>query len=161
MVEDEDEILARALGEVGAAGGALGNAIGGGSGGGFGGRLGSRFTARFLKTVSQEAELTLHLPLSAAAERVQDVLTEMRHPIIQNSLKAMIGQNKITAIAGGGVSNLNPVVITVKLTARGGRSTALKIRTAAKEGLIKQRSAEKAMKKFVGLLGTPDVTGDP
>ncbi|MGW5465995.1 hypothetical protein [Streptomyces sp. NPDC003996] len=151
---DEDEILARALGQVGAAGGALG----GGYGGGLGGRLGSWFTARFLKTESQEAELTLHLPLSAAAERVQDVLTEMRHPIIQNSLKVMSGQKRITAIAGGGVSNLNPVVITVKLTASGGRSTALKIRTAAKEGLIKQRSAAKAMKKFVGLLGTTDVT---
>jgi hypothetical protein len=155
MVEDEDEILVRALGEVGAAGGALGAPMGGG----FGGRLGSRFTARFLKTVSQEAELTLHLPLSAAAERVQDVLTAMQHPIIQDSLESMTGQNKITAIAGGGIGNLNPVVITVKLTAHGGRSTAVKIRTAAKEGLIRQRSAEKAMKKFVGMLRAPDVTG--
>ncbi|MFF5013950.1 hypothetical protein [Streptomyces sp. NPDC001165] len=155
MVEDEneDEILTRALGGVGAAGGA----VGGGAGGFLGGLLGGRVGALLTKKVSQEAEVTLPLPLGAAAERVRDVLAEMRQPLVSDLLSPMTDQTKIMAIAGGGFGNLNPVVITIRLTAHGRRSTALEIRTAAKEGIIRQRSAEKAMKRLVSLLGTPDI----
>ncbi|WP_317440823.1 hypothetical protein [Streptomyces collinus] len=150
MVEDEneDEILTQALGRVGGVAGALGGGLAGFLGGLFGGRLGALLT----KKVSQEAELTLQCPLSAASERVRNVLAELAQPTAHNLLGPVTDQTKIMAVAGGGFGDLNPVVITIRLTSHGRHSTTLEIRTAAKEGLIKQRSAEKTMNKLVRLL---------
>jgi hypothetical protein len=47
---------------------------------------------------------------------------------------------------------MNPVLITVGLTADRPESTSIRVRGAAKEGLIKQRAGEKTAKRVVGLL---------
>ncbi|MGW1505906.1 hypothetical protein ACWCQW_46855 [Streptomyces mirabilis] len=47
---------------------------------------------------------------------------------------------------------MNPVLITVSLTSDGPEHTAVSVRGAAKEGLIKQRAGEKTAKRITELL---------
>ena len=142
MVEndDEDDILARAIGDVGAA-------VTGRCGAGRGGR----WAARRLKTVAHEEVLILDMPLSAATEPVHAALAAMKHPLLSDQPAMADDQHGIRWIAGGGIGKLNPVLITVSLTSEA-HGTAIKIRGAAKEGIIKQRSAQQSVDRLMGLL---------
>lgn len=69
VTDDEDLILAQALGAVGA------------TGGGSGGRRGAAFAARRLKKNVHEVELSLGLSPSEAAARAADVLLRLGTPV--------------------------------------------------------------------------------
>ena len=59
---------------------------------------------------------------------------------------------KVSGVVGSGLFNMNPTVIHVEiLDVNEGRCAAL-LTGNAKEGLIKQRSAEKAVNRFLGTL---------
>jgi hypothetical protein len=49
--------------------------------------------------------------------------------------------------------NLNPAVVTVRMSSAADGGTIVHIRGAAKEGLIKQHAGEKAAKRLEALLG--------
>jgi hypothetical protein len=95
--------------------------------------------------------LILDMPLSAAAEPVHAALAATKHPLLSGQPAAVDDQHGIRWIAGSGIGTLNPVLITVSLTSEG-YGTAIKIRGAAKEGIIKQRSAQKFVDWLMGLL---------
>ncbi|WP_377273323.1 hypothetical protein [Peterkaempfera sp. SMS 1(5)a] len=147
MAEDEDELLAATLGVVGA------------STGGKGGQRGASFASRFLKTVAYEMGMTLPLPLEAATERVTATFAAVGH-VLDQPPEPETGLRRIRAVAGGGVGGLNPVVISAVLGPDEVGGTSLTLRAAAKEGIIKQRSAEKMTKRIADLLAShPDSRG--
>ena len=61
---------------------------------------------------------------------------------------ANLGLAIVRGIVGSGAMNLNPTVITVTISAASAGGTAVHIRGAAKEGLIKQRAGHKAAERF-------------
>lgn len=140
--EDEDAILVRAIGEMGRMGGQLGGALAGTGGGGHGGGFGARFTAKRLKKNVGEVDITLAMPRSVCAERVRGTLSGAGQLIDEDADES--GSSTVRAIVGTGLGGLNPVVVTVSLTSDGADSTSVRVRGAAKEGLIKQRAGEKA-----------------
>ncbi|MFD3696865.1 hypothetical protein ACFWUZ_12055 [Streptomyces sp. NPDC058646] len=143
MTHDEDRILAEALGAAGA--------LGGGSGG----RLGATFAAKRLKKNVHEIPLTLAAPAAAAAEHVAGVLARLGNLLDTGSGGGPDGLRTVRAVVGGGFGNMNPVVVTVTLAPAGQNGTAVTVRGAAKEGLIKQRAGEKTAQQVAGLLARP------
>ena len=141
MAGDEDELLASALGTVGA------------STGGRGAQRGASFASRFLKTVAHEVGMTLPLSLEAATERLTTIFAELGR-VLDQPPQPGAGRRRIRAVAGGGAGGLNPVVITVDLEPGAVGGTSIALRAEAKEGIIKQRSAEKMTKMIVDRLAS-------
>jgi hypothetical protein len=134
--DNEDAILARAIGD-------LGIAVTG-------------------ETVVWEEALTVDTPLSAAAERVHAVLAATSHSLLPGLPATSDDQHQISWVAGrGGVGGeLSPVLITVRLTVEehgivNTDRTAIKIRGAAREEkTIKPWSdARTAVDMLMGILG--------
>ncbi|MFD3548672.1 hypothetical protein ACFWUW_24230 [Streptomyces sp. NPDC058655] len=146
MIDDEERILTEALGAAGA--------LGGGSGG----RFGARFAAKRLRTDVHEIDLELEAPLDAAVEHVVGVLAPLGGLVEAGSVRESAAGpvvRVVRAVVGGGFANMNPVVVTVSLSAAGQRTTAVSVRGAAKEGLVRQRAGEKTAKRIAGLLAQP------
>jgi hypothetical protein len=119
---DEDELLVRALGNLGGKGAERG--------------------ARRLRKDVLEIDLVVSLSPQAAADRARQVIS--RHGSVLNL--ESIGEDpgaQVIGIVGAGIAKLNPAVVTVTIRATEDGSR-LVIRGAAKEGLIKQRAGEKA-----------------
>jgi hypothetical protein len=129
---DEDELLIRALGELGGRG-----------------RQGAEAAARRLRKDVFETELVLRVAPAAAAERARDAISD--HGSLLDLEGA--GDDRVVGVVGAGVGNLNPavVIVTISASAEGSR---LVIRGAAKEGLIKQRAGEKAARRVAGALAS-------
>ncbi|MFJ9550195.1 hypothetical protein [Streptomyces erythrochromogenes] len=142
--DDEDLILARALGALGAAGG------------GSGGRRGAAFAARRLRKNVHEVELAVGLSQADAAARAADVLLRLGTPVRTAGAVPTAGARVVRALVGGGFGNMNPVLVTVTLTGTGPEATAVRVRGAAKEGLIKQRAGEKTARQVAELLSRAD-----
>lgn len=141
VTDDEDLILAEALGAVGA--------LGGGSGG----RFGAKFAARRLKKNVHEVELTLGgVSPAEAAARTADLLLSLGTPVRTAGAEPPSGMRVVRALVGGGFGNMNPVLVTVTLTGTGPEATAVRVRGAAKEGLIRQRAGEKTAHQVADLL---------
>ena len=64
-----------------------------------------------------------------------------------NILKYDEDNQRLIAIVGSGFWNLNPTIIVLQIT-----NGEVHISAAAKEGLIKQHSAKKAIDKFISLI---------
>ncbi|MEU4353023.1 hypothetical protein [Streptomyces virginiae] len=141
MTDDEDLILTEALGAAGAAGG------------GSGGRFGAKFAARRLKKNVHEVELALGgVPPAEAAAHAADVLLRLGTPVRTAGGERPGDVRVVRALVGGGFGNMNPVLVTVTLTGTGPGATAVRVRGAAKEGLIKQRAGEKTARHVAELL---------
>lgn len=147
VIDDEDQILTSALGAVGAIGG------------GAGGRRGATFTAKRLKKNVHVIDVTLSMPLSAAVDHVAGVLARAGDLLEAEGAQPPATERVVRAIVGGGLGNMNPVLITVGLADSGPEHTRVSVRGAAKEGLIKQRAGEKTAKRIVELLNGQEVLG--
>lgn len=139
MTDDEDQILTAALGALGA------------SGSGSGGRRGAMSAAKRLKKNVYETDLTLAMPMEAAIEHAEGILAQTGR-MLEAEGTHLAGARVLRAVVGGGFGNMNPVLITVSLTGVGPEDTAVSVRGAAKEGLIKQRAGEKTAKRITELL---------
>ncbi|MCX5262293.1 hypothetical protein OOK27_50670 [Streptomyces canus] len=139
MIDDEDQLLAAALGAVGA------------KGGGAGGRRGATFAAKRLKKNVHEIDLILVMSVDAAAGHAVGILAQAGR-VLEAEDTQPTGERVVRAIVGGGLGNMNPVLITVSLTSDGPERTTVSVRGAAKEGLIKQRAGEKTAKHIAELL---------
>jgi hypothetical protein len=156
----EDDILIERAGELGAAGGAIGGSIGASLGGapggnvagaaaGRGGRSGARFAARFLnRTEVHEEAVGVPAGLDPMT-RAEEVLRALAGAA--ERLTGEDGTPTLRGVVGAGWFKLNAAVVTIS-PASGGRLT---VRAAAKEGLIKQHTAEQAVRRVAAELTQP------
>lgn len=132
MDDGEDELLAQALRRLP-------------------GGQGAQLLIKRLKKNVHEVSLTLSMEPNVAVGHVRDILSrigrEVDPPKIPDS-----DDESIRVVAGGGVEGLNPVVVTVVVTSAEHNQSSIRLRAAAKEGLIKQRAGEKTARQIQALL---------
>jgi hypothetical protein len=109
-----------------------------------GARWSSRLTAKMLPTVTATATFTVRAP--APVERIEAALSDL-HAMVDSTPDA--DGVRLFGHLGSGHYNLNSTlfVMTIRDTTLTGVAT-VRIRTAAKEGLIKQRSAQRAIDRL-------------
>jgi hypothetical protein len=141
---EEDELLIRALGDVG---GLVGRPA----------RRGAEIGARRLGKDVLEIDLVVSMSPRQAAARARQVIGQSGRVLNSEDPGDNSGA-QVIGILGSGVANLNPAVVTVTIQASEWGSR-LVIRGAAKEGLIKQRAGAKAAKRVAAAIA-PEVA-DP
>jgi hypothetical protein len=130
--DDTEELLREGLGDAGARGGPGTRA---------GGRFGAKLTARVLPTREHEEEIELRAP--DPEQLVQDVVAH--HGRVVRAQPDATGAFAVRGVVGGGALGLNPAVVDV-VVRPGGR---VAVRAAAKEGLIPQKTAQKAVRRVI------------
>ncbi|WP_209442682.1 hypothetical protein RFN58_22340 [Streptomyces iakyrus] len=139
MDEGEDELLAGELAALAAIAG------------GWGGL--TRCVARLMRKNVHEIELVVALPFEDTVERVARVLGRAGRRVCLGS-EPRAGQAMIRVVAGGGFGGMNPVVVTALVTTAGASDSQVRLRAAAKEGLIRQRAGERTAARLAALLDT-------
>ena len=110
----------------------------------FGARSSAGWTSKLLPTVSATATFSMQTP--APAERIERALVDLRASV--ESAPQADGV-KLSGHLGSGFRNMNPTVFVIAIRDTSVTGVAsVHIRTAAKEGLIKQRSAQKAIDRL-------------
>lgn len=134
MNKNEDEVLVRELGKLV----------------GFFAGFGVRAAARTLPTEEYETTLELRANLDTAK-----ALATRKLQSIGKLTEEFSSTNKpdtVSAIVGSGQMNLNPTIVHVHMNEVSKDSCRISIRGLAKEGLIKQKSALKAVERIQQLL---------
>ncbi|MZF90391.1 hypothetical protein [Streptomyces sp. SID5643] len=135
--EREDELLADELAALAAVAG------------GWGGL--TRFVARLLRKNVHEIDLVVALPFEDTVERVAHVLGRAGRRV-RLAPEPGPEQRTIRVVAGGGVGGMNPVVVTALVTKGEAATSGVRLRAAAKEGLIRQRAGEQTATRLAALL---------
>lgn len=129
-MEDTDRILEEELGKVG---------------GEFGG-LGARWAAHRMPNNAFRASIELEISTDQALAEFSDLAGALGRVIQRESTDAGA---RLTAVIGAGFWNLNPAVVDVQIAPVGPHSCRVVITGTAKEGLIKQRAGEGAVRKML------------
>ena len=142
MPTNDDEILAQELGNVGALGGSLGV----GHPGKLGGRIGGIVGAKLLST--QEYEITILVKATAAAvvSGLTDILATEGMVLSSEAGREAV---EVKGLVYSGLLNMNPAILIAHLEQIGPDIMSVSITGKAKEGLIKQHTAEKAVRRIV------------
>jgi hypothetical protein len=145
MPTNDDDILAQELGRVGAFGGSLGA----GHPGKLGGRIGGIVGAKLLSP--QEHEITILVQATAAAvvSRLTDILATEGMVLSSEAGREAV---EVKGLVYSGFLNMNPAILIAHLEQIGPDTTSLRITGKAKEGLIKQHTAEKAARHIADAL---------
>jgi hypothetical protein len=138
---EEDEILVERLGRLG------------GRGGFRGGRLGARLAARLLPVDVHEVELSLPLPPDDALAHARATLAALGRPVDETALAD--DRHELRAVVGAGALDANPAVVTLVLVATSRAETAVHVRGAAKEGLVRQHAGREAALRVAAALQPP------
>jgi hypothetical protein len=136
--QSEDEILAEELAALAAFAGD-------------GGRL-TRIVAKLMKKNVHEIDLAVPLPFEEAVEHVGQVLGRVGRTVHPVPVEPGPGQQTIRVLARGGFGGMNPVLVTALVTYGGETNSEVRLRAAAKEGLIKQRAGEQTATRLAALL---------
>lgn len=150
-----DKILEEQLAKVGA----LGGGIGGGITGVLGGALGAGLAAKILPTVDFKYTVTYKGPSESAIRSAfmaivtSEGFRKMLHP------DASFDTPVFSAVLGSGALNMNPAVVCVVIEGVDEANTNIYISGSAKEGLIKQRTAEKAVMRIAEKIALHAMTG--
>jgi hypothetical protein len=129
MAQQEAEILARELGKLGG--------------------FGAKWAAKKLSTVEYESSLELHGTSQDVAHRVATAVLPIGREIPEFPVQPEKG--KYSLLIGGGTGGLNPTIAHLHID-ESGQTTRVKVRAAAKEGIVKQRTAEGVVKRIEALL---------
>ena len=148
---NKEQILARELGKLGAISGGVGGIIGGsiitGAAGAIGGASGAWIASRFLPTESYARDYLMPCGASIALTMIVNALAGLGR--LQDSSEINSPNPIVAAVIGSGFMKMNPCVLTVEIVSRSDKETAAVIRGAAKEGRIKQHTAEKAVVRVI------------
>ncbi|PPS75740.1 MULTISPECIES: hypothetical protein [Streptomyces] len=139
MDDHEDQILADELAALAASVGAWGGL--------------TRFVAKLMRKNVHEIDLVVALPFEDTVERVAHVLERAGRrvgPVVER----VRDQRTIRVVTGGGAGGMNPVVVTALVTKSGASDSQVRLRAAAKEGLIRQRAGEQTATRLAALLDT-------
>ncbi|MFD5946226.1 hypothetical protein ACFWAZ_13330 [Streptomyces collinus] len=137
MDEREDELLADELAALAAVAG------------GWGGL--THFVAKLMRKNVHEIDLVVALSFEDTVERVARVLGRAGRRVCLGS-EHCAEQRMIRVVAGGGVGGMNPVVVTALVTKGEASDSQVRLRAAAKEGLIRQRAGERTASRLATLL---------
>lgn len=94
-----------------------------------------------------------HLTLPLSAERAWAKVFEAfgRIGIVEEQ---RLEEQKIVGIVPSGVGGMNGAYLEVQVFAAGKDATEVKVQASAQEGLIRQKTAPKALDKFLSELGS-------
>jgi len=143
---DEDAILARELARVGAVGGFAGGLVPGA----IGGYLGGKLAARYLPT--ETFNTSLHVPADASETLHAAFQVLQRLGRISTDAADDSPLPRLSAVIGSGALGMNPTIIVITVSPVSDSESSVVIAGAAKEGLIKQHSAERAVKRVTEML---------
>lgn len=156
QMKNDDDLLAEELGKIGKFGGNIGAALSGnpllGKAAGIGGYLGASITTNFLPTESCTEKINLNVSADEGIKAGYSVLQKLGELKSDESSKAPYPFLK--AVIGSGFFNMNPAVLYYEILNGDSNSCEITITAAAKEGLIKQHTAKKAVKKVKSALNT-------
>ncbi|WP_405983334.1 hypothetical protein [Streptomyces sp. NBC_00872] len=138
MHESENEILVDELAAVAAVTGGSGRLAG--------------LMAKIMRNNIHEIDLVVPMPYEGAVERVVEVQERTGRRLEPRTAEPGADERTFRFVTSGGTGGMNPVVVTV-LVARGGEGdSSINLRAAAKEGLIRQRAAERTATHLAALL---------
>lgn len=156
MADSEDRLLARELGKVGASAAKLAGKISGDSmpeaACDLAGAMGPGLVARFLPTERFQKELKVAGDAQTVLGKVYAFFAEGGR-VATDEEAGTSPCPKVSGVIGSGFLNKNPAIVHVEITAVDAGACTLLITGAAKEGLIKQRTAEKAVNRVAAALG--------
>lgn len=135
MTETENKVLVREIGKLA----------------GFIGGFGARIAARRLPVEESKDLLVIHAPTTDVKGDVRLILQSIGR--ITNEFASEDTADTISAIVGSGQMNLNPTIVHIRII-ESDKSTSLSIRALAKEGLVKQQSAKRAIERIRNLIST-------
>lgn len=101
---------------------------------------------KLTRTTTYRDETTLDLPPEAAIERILAVLEEHSADLERPSPLL------VRALVGSGALNLNSAEVEIRVESVGESRSRIVLEASAEEGLIKQRTAEKAVTRIVAEL---------
>ena len=113
----------------------------------------TRFVAKLMRKNVHEVDLVVALPFEDTVEHVARVLGRAGRRVRLGS-EPCAEQRMIRVVAAGGVGGMNPVVVTAMVTKGGASDSQVRLRAAAKEGLIRQRAGERTASRLAALLHT-------
>lgn len=131
MSQSHDRVLADELGKVGRISG---------PGGGWGARL----MAFFLPTVTFSTTLRIEAAADEVLQAVREILSRSCGEMSESGTEPS-GVARLSGVTGSGFGGLNPTILEVEITPADQQTTTVHLTGAAKDGLIKQRSAEQAV----------------
>jgi hypothetical protein len=153
MSDSDDQILAEELGKVGELGAKLGALLHGDALDENASReasLAAHYAAKFLPTESHSEKVRLSVSPEKAIKPGFSVLRKM------GELKADDGPKPpyplLKAVVGSGFLDMNPAVVYLEIFEGDATGCEVTITAAAKEGLIKQRTAAKAVERIASAL---------
>ncbi len=147
MDKAHEALLAKELAKAGK----LGGKLGGGMAGALGGWLGAHIAGRILPTEWFEQQL-------AIAQRPETVLAQATAFLAAQGRVAADDEAgtspfpKVSGILGSGFLKANPTIVHVEVLQASPAGCTVRVTGAAKDGLIRQRSAEKAVQRLVEFL---------
>jgi len=144
----EDELLSRELGKIAQT---FGPTRGFDKASIVGGSLGARLASKFLPTEHYQARLHVDADVASVLTKVCSFFSESGRVALDGEVDTS-PYPKISGVIGSGMLNMNPTVVHLEVIGSDKTRTDLLITAAAKEGLIKQRTAEKAVNRVVGFL---------
>ncbi|MBN2579663.1 MAG: hypothetical protein JXB10_11795 [Pirellulales bacterium] len=153
----EDELLARELGKVGAQGVQIAGKIlqnpALSAAGSLAGFFGPDLAARYLPTERFQMELTLRADLRTVLTKSCSLLADKGRIVDSDQLRTS-PYPTVSGVLGSGFLNMNPVVVYVEVVQSDENACKVIVTGAAKEGLIKQSSAKKAVCRLAEELKT-------
>ncbi|MGL1933236.1 MAG: hypothetical protein OCC45_15990 [Desulfotalea sp.] len=149
MSSQQDDILIRELGKIGS----LGGKICGGGVGATGGSLGASLAARFLPTEQYQQQVSISQDVATTLTKLASFLA-IEGRVANDSEAGTSQYPKVSGILGSGFFKMNPTMVHVEVIVVEDDTCLLLVSGAAKEGLIKQRSAQKAVNRIVEFIGT-------
>ena len=113
------------------------------------GAAGARFAARHMPNNTYELTQTVAIDLERVIAGARNVITGQGREVREERPD---GGFLIKGVVGAGLFNMNPAVVTIRLTPLDSGQVAIAVTGTANEGLIKQRAGEKAATRIAEAL---------
>ena len=110
------------------------------------GEFGTKWAASKLKTIEYRESFVDVNPISKSIEFSMLLLSDMGEIL---NPPDDFSEPILTAVVGSGSMGLNPTIVFMQFVVIDENQTEIHITASAKEGLIKQKSSEKAVKRII------------
>ena len=116
----------------------------------FGGRLGTEWVSKKMATSEHSDTVVYGSGINNAVANVRVILTNLGK-MIDTKIESDVPF--LAAVIGSGFLNMNPAIVCLEFISVDDTATQIVISATAKEGLIKQKTAEKIVVRLKKLLG--------